>query len=103
MMVLRGCGGDKYYLPLFIKIKCDKLEKLVITANLLSAGIKKFEVLNMGVPSKPMAKNSNSKFTTRNSKQDIFSRIAKSSESKAEPANRTKDVSKPGADDQTHE
>lgn len=38
----------------------------------------------MGRPSKPMAKNSNSKFTTRNNKQEIFSKIAKSSKPKVE-------------------
>lgn len=38
----------------------------------------------MGRPSKPMAKDSNSKFTTRNNKQEIFSRIAKSSKPKVE-------------------
>lgn len=37
----------------------------------------------MGRPSKPMAKNSNSKFTTRNNKQDIFSKMAKASKQKA--------------------
>jgi hypothetical protein len=31
----------------------------------------------MGRPSKPMAKNQNSKFTTRNNKQDIFSKLSK--------------------------
>ncbi|HEX3029218.1 MAG TPA: hypothetical protein VHT34_07925 [Clostridia bacterium] len=39
----------------------------------------------MGRPSKPMAKNSNSKFTTRNNKQEIFSRLAKSSKQKVKP------------------
>lgn len=48
----------------------------------------------MSRPSKPMAKNSNSKFTTRNNKQDIFSKIAKSSKPKAESNNQTDDVSK---------
>ncbi|MDP4093937.1 MAG: hypothetical protein Q8920_11310 [Bacillota bacterium] len=38
----------------------------------------------MARPSKPMAKNSNSKFTTRNNKQEIFSRLAKSSKLKVE-------------------
>jgi len=38
----------------------------------------------MGRPSKPMAKNSNSKFTTRNNKQEIFSKIAKISKPKTE-------------------
>ena len=36
----------------------------------------------MARPSKPMAKNSNSKFTTRNNKQDIFSKMAKTSKPK---------------------
>ncbi|TYQ14632.1 UNVERIFIED_CONTAM: hypothetical protein Cloal_0985 [Acetivibrio alkalicellulosi] len=57
----------------------------------------------MGIPSKPMAKNNNSKFTTRNSKQDIFSRIAKSSEPKAGSAKRTKDVGKRESEGQTQE
>lgn len=47
----------------------------------------------MGRPSKPMAKNSNSKFTTRNNKQDIFSRMAKTSKVKEDK--KTPDVSKP--------
>ena len=38
----------------------------------------------MSRPSKPMAKNSNSKFTPRNNKQEIFSRIAKTSKPKTE-------------------
>lgn len=38
----------------------------------------------MGRPSKPMPKNANSKFTTRNNKQDIFSGMEKSSQRKAE-------------------
>lgn len=52
----------------------------------------------MGRPSKPMAKNSNSKFTTRNNKQDIFSRMAKSSKLKAEMDKRTTEGSKPAED-----
>lgn len=52
----------------------------------------------MGGPSKPIAKNSNSKFTTRNNKQDIFSAIAKSSKKKAESDKRTADAGKPEAD-----
>ena len=52
----------------------------------------------MSRPSKPMAKNSNSKFTTRNNKQDIFSKITKSSRPKAESDKQTTDVSKPGVD-----
>lgn len=42
-------------------------------------------------PSKPMAKNSNSKFTPRNNKQDIFSKMAKSSKTKTEPDKRSPD------------
>ena len=38
----------------------------------------------MSRPGKPMAKNSNSKFTTRNNKQDIFSKLTKASELKAD-------------------
>jgi len=38
----------------------------------------------MGRPSKPMPKNSNSKFTTRNNKQDIFSKFSKVSKQKNE-------------------
>lgn len=38
----------------------------------------------MGRPSKPMAKDSNSRFTTRNNKQEIFSRMAKISKLKVE-------------------
>jgi hypothetical protein len=49
----------------------------------------------MGRPSKPMAKNSNSKFTTRNNKQDIFSRMAKTSKQKTEADKKTSDDSKP--------
>lgn len=49
----------------------------------------------MGIPSKPIAKNSNNKFTTRNNKQEIFSRITKASKLKVELNKRTKDVSKP--------
>ncbi|MDP4197307.1 MAG: hypothetical protein Q8940_19815 [Bacteroidota bacterium] len=40
-----------------------------------------------------MAKNSNSKFTTRNNKQEIFSRIAKSSKLKVELNKPTTEVS----------
>jgi hypothetical protein len=53
------------------------------------------EVLNMARPSKPMAKNNNSKFTTRNNKQDIFSKMAKASKPKVKPA---EDVIKPEAE-----
>lgn len=49
----------------------------------------------MGRPSKPMAKNSNSKFVPRNNKQEIFSRIAKSSRPKTESNKEIADISKP--------
>ncbi len=52
----------------------------------------------MGRPSKPMAKNSNSKFTTRNNKQDIFSRFEKISKPKEELQKATTDASIPEAD-----
>ena len=52
----------------------------------------------MGRPSKPMAKNSNSKFTTRNNKQDIFSKLAKSSKPKAESDKRSADVNESETD-----
>jgi len=49
-------------------------------------------------PSKPMEKNSNSKFTTRNNKQDIFSKINKELKSKFEVKMKTMDVSKESTD-----
>jgi hypothetical protein len=49
----------------------------------------------MGRPSKPMAKNSNSRFTTRNNKQEIFSRIAKISKPKNEIKTQEVDDNKP--------
>jgi len=52
----------------------------------------------MARPSKPMAKNSNSKFTTRNNKQDIFSRIAKTSKSKEESVKPTIETSNTNTD-----
>jgi hypothetical protein len=53
------------------------------------------EVLNMAIPSKPMSKNFNSKFTTRNNKKDIFSKLSKSSK----PKDKATDVSdKPDLD-----
>lgn len=52
----------------------------------------------MGKPGKPMAKDANSKFTTRNNKQDIFSRFAKSSKAKELLEKRALDVSKHGED-----
>ena len=48
----------------------------------------------MSRPGKPMAKNSNSRFTTRNNKQEIFSKIAKASKPKNEIKMQTSDVSK---------
>lgn len=48
----------------------------------------------MSRPGKPMAKNSNSKFTTRNNKQEIFSKIAKDSKPKNEIKIKTADGSK---------
>lgn len=52
----------------------------------------------MGRPGKPMAKNSNSKFTTRNNKQDIFSKLAKSPRLKSELDKRTAEGSKSEVD-----
>lgn len=52
----------------------------------------------MARPSKPMAKNSNSRFTTRNNKQDIFSGLAKASKQKAERNRQITDNSKSGAE-----
>jgi len=49
----------------------------------------------MGRPSKPMAKNNNSRFTTRNNKQDIFSKMSKASKPKVELEKPAQDVSKP--------
>jgi hypothetical protein len=57
-----------------------------------------FEVLNMGGPSKPMAKNFNSKFTTRNNKQDIFSKMVKDSKPKAKLEKQIMENSKPETD-----
>lgn len=48
----------------------------------------------MSRPGKPMAKNSNSKFTTRNNKQEIFSRLAKASKPKNEIKVQTTEGSK---------
>jgi len=55
----------------------------------------------MGRPGKPIAKNSNSKFTTRNNKQDIFSGIAKSSKAKTGLDKRIAIADKPEADKPT--
>ena len=53
----------------------------------------------MARPSKPMAKNNNSKFTTRNNKQDIFSKIAKAAKPKAKIEVPVADVNKSEVDD----
>ncbi len=55
----------------------------------------------MGKPGKPMAKNSNSKFTTRNNKQDIFSGIARASKAKTEANKPTVNAGKNDADKPT--
>ncbi len=52
----------------------------------------------MGGPSKPMAKNFNSKFTTRNNKQDIFSKMVNDSKPKAKLGKQIVDSSKPKMD-----
>jgi len=52
----------------------------------------------MARPSKPMAKNNNSKFTTRNNKQDIFSKMAKISKPKVKLDKPAEDVSKAEAE-----
>lgn len=43
----------------------------------------------MSRPSKPMAKNANSKFTPRNNKQDIFSKISKTTKLKVDMGKQT--------------
>lgn len=43
----------------------------------------------MSRPSKPMAKNSNSKFTPRNDKRDIFSKISKTAKLKVDMSKET--------------
>lgn len=53
----------------------------------------------MGRPSKPMAKNSNSRFTTRNNKQEIFSRISKTSKPKEEVKIKTDEINKENTDE----
>jgi hypothetical protein len=52
----------------------------------------------MGKPSKPMSKNANSKYTTRNNKQDIFSGMQKFAERKAELSKRPTQDSKTEGD-----
>lgn len=52
----------------------------------------------MAGPSKPMAKNNNSRFTTRNNKQDIFSKMAKVVKPKEKLEKLAEDVSKTEAD-----
>lgn len=48
----------------------------------------------MSRPSKPMAKNSNSKFTPRNNKQEVFFKITKASKPKSEVILQPTDVNK---------
>lgn len=55
----------------------------------------------VGKPSKPMSKNANSKFTTRNNKQDIFAGMQKSAQRKAELSKRPTQDSKTGGDNAT--
>ncbi len=52
----------------------------------------------MSRPGKPMAKNTNSRFTTRNNKQEIFSKISKASKPKNEIKVETTDISKENPD-----
>lgn len=52
----------------------------------------------MSRPGKPMAKNSNSRFTTRNNKQDIFSKIAKTSKPKNQIKRQATDANKENLD-----
>lgn len=52
----------------------------------------------MARPSKPMAKNNNSKFATRNNKQDIFSRITKTSKPKEIEEKKIPEINKPEID-----
>ena len=47
----------------------------------------------MGRPSKPMAKNANSKFTTRNNKQEIFSKMASAAKARNEKKMQSMDIS----------
>jgi hypothetical protein len=53
----------------------------------------------MARPSKPIAKNANSKFVTRNHQQDIFSKFTKVSKPKAEADKATTDAVKSETDD----
>lgn len=52
----------------------------------------------MSRPSKPMAKNSNSKFVTRNNKQEIFSKITTASKQRAKIKMQTTDLNKDSVD-----
>lgn len=95
---MSGCG-DKYALSLFGAVMCGKLGELAVTANMFK-GFNNSEVFDMGRPSKPMAKNSNSKFTTRNNKQDIFSKMGKQTKTKTEQKKHIPQNSQPEADNQ---
>lgn len=46
----------------------------------------------MSRPSKPMPKNTNSRFTTRNNKQYIFSKLVKASKTKNESSTQTDEI-----------
>ena len=48
--------------------------------------------MEVGRPSKPMAKNSNSKYTPRNNKSDIFSKFSQKAEAKEEAHKASKDA-----------
>ena len=61
------------------------------------SGYNIFEVLIMGRPSKPMPKNANSKYISRNNKQEIFSGLARSKK-KAELNKQTTEENKPESD-----
>lgn len=52
----------------------------------------------MSRPSKPMAKDSNSKFTPRNNKRDIFSKLAKTAKPGAGMSKRTNTPDKSSED-----
>lgn len=53
-----------------------------------------YKVLIMSRPSKPMAKDANSKFVSRNSKQEIFSKMATAAKARIEKKIQSTDVSK---------
>ena len=48
----------------------------------------------MNKPGKPISRNSNSKFTTRHNKQDIFSKFTKAAKQKSEQKMRITDETK---------